>query len=546
MAGPVPPSSPRVISPAAAVSVPDLSLRDESDKYVWRMHQTLEPRRYQIFSAAREKVSIAGQKAADVESSQAQAGVRDKDEDGSFAGNCLRLKSKDRNRRRKASSPDVGPMTTVQEVLMDSPTIPGRPPRHGEATSAAGHRWRQQVFGESVPSCISGPASDENVERDATAAAQSAGKTLSGCPDPNSNSLILLSQRAFEHLPTGHSASDAPSHLSPTELTTLHQQALGQALRFQVLGAKDVECLSRELRALDERCGYLLKTHRSLPRFSHESMLRQEEALGELDASIDDWVSKLEQAENRRTRVRQKLLEHVAAALLVRQEVVGRGEGGGEGEELLRLGSGRRLPLPLPLPQQASNAMDALPRDPTTPPRSPTKKSFLAPVAEVSQAKIQVTIPSPSPAPAPAPSIAAPSPSPSPSPSSSTSTTAVSPAPAPALSTTAPSPASPPSTATPSPVPSLWSPGLLYPSSRSHMSALLADVEDEILRMETLDAEAAAEAQSAAEAALVGKAIIGTAVLVVRLAKEKETEVQLGSEKVKEEVTLQAEEEESV
>ena len=33
--------------------------------------------------------------------------------------------------------------------------------------------------------------------------------------------------------------------------------------------------------------------------------------------SIDDWVSKLEQAENRRTRVRQKLLEHVAAALIL-------------------------------------------------------------------------------------------------------------------------------------------------------------------------------------------------------------------------------------
>jgi hypothetical protein len=43
--------------------------------------------------------------------------------------------------------------------------------------------------------------------------------------------------------------------------------------------------------------------------------LKQEEALAELDLSIDDWVSKLEQAENRRTRVRQKLLEHVAAAI---------------------------------------------------------------------------------------------------------------------------------------------------------------------------------------------------------------------------------------
>jgi hypothetical protein len=46
-------------------------------------------------------------------------------------------------------------------------------------------------------------------------------------------------------------------------------------------------------------------------------MLKQEEALAELDASIDDWVAKLEQAENRRTRVRQKLLEHVAAAAML-------------------------------------------------------------------------------------------------------------------------------------------------------------------------------------------------------------------------------------
>lgn len=46
-------------------------------------------------------------------------------------------------------------------------------------------------------------------------------------------------------------------------------------------------------------------------------MLKQEEALAELDASIDDWVNKLEMAENRRTRVRQKLLEHVAAAAIM-------------------------------------------------------------------------------------------------------------------------------------------------------------------------------------------------------------------------------------
>ena len=44
--------------------------------------------------------------------------------------------------------------------------------------------------------------------------------------------------------------------------------------------------------------------------------------MAELDASIDEWFSKLELAENRRMRIRQKLLEHVAAALLLPVEPV--------------------------------------------------------------------------------------------------------------------------------------------------------------------------------------------------------------------------------
>jgi lysyl-tRNA synthetase class II len=54
-------------------------------------------------------------------------------------------------------------------------------------------------------------------------------------------------------------------------------------------------------------------------KFSREGVLKQEEALAELDQSIDEWASKLEQAENRRTRIRQKLLEHLSAALVLRQ-----------------------------------------------------------------------------------------------------------------------------------------------------------------------------------------------------------------------------------
>lgn len=87
-------------------------------------------------------------------------------------------------------------------------------------------------------------------------------------------------------------------------------------------------------------------------KFSQESLLKQEEALAELDNSIDDWVTKLEQAENRRTRVRQKLLEHVAAAVTL----PGAGGAGALAATLL----GQEL--------KTSNA------GPSTPPRSPLSK----------------------------------------------------------------------------------------------------------------------------------------------------------------------------
>lgn len=54
-------------------------------------------------------------------------------------------------------------------------------------------------------------------------------------------------------------------------------------------------------------------------KFSIDGILRQEEALAELDQSIDEWYTKLEQAENRRARIRQKLLEHLGAALVLSQ-----------------------------------------------------------------------------------------------------------------------------------------------------------------------------------------------------------------------------------
>ncbi|KAF4454315.1 hypothetical protein F53441_3131 [Fusarium austroafricanum] len=371
-------------------------------------------------------------------------------------------------RRRKISVPEVGPMTTVQELSMDSPTIPGRPPFHERSISAPGNSSRNYQLTDTflfASSDDEGPDPQASKKREADADSRGAtpasprhlaplviprrggqspllrrqqslncfplkneplrrGRTSESSPQsctsftPNSSmpdlttpksastgsttpipvsaplmesqvespqlydgrytppvdpirgghrrggsessvmdrgrprkrrdqrgngpiiqrteskSRMSSEQKAFEKLPVGVKHTDALEKLELPELALLQKQAYEQVGRFEVLRAEDVEALSKELRHLDEKTEYLRRTYTALrsgrknlhsricqylrsPRvakFSNESMLKQEEALTELDASIDDWVNKLEQAENRRTRVRQKLLEHVAAA----------------------------------------------------------------------------------------------------------------------------------------------------------------------------------------------------------------------------------------
>lgn len=186
-------------------------------------------------------------------------------------------------------------------------------------------------------------------------------------------------RKAFETLPQGYRPRDAVKKLEQSEMAHLQKQALGQAARFEVLRKEDVDNLSKELRQLDERTEYLRHTYTSLragrrnlqsrvcqylrsPRmakFSYEAMLKQEETLAELDASIDDWVTKLEHAENRRTRVRQKLLEHVAAAAAM-SGTTGLGHTCDNNSNNLPQAMGLRI---------QPNAVN----DVSTPPRSPTK-----------------------------------------------------------------------------------------------------------------------------------------------------------------------------
>ncbi|KAI1821394.1 hypothetical protein F4861DRAFT_533006 [Xylaria intraflava] len=192
---------------------------------------------------------------------------------------------------------------------------------------------------------------------------------------------LSCERRVFETLPQGYKLDSAAEKLNQAEITHLRMQALEQAARFEVLKSDDVDDLSRELRYLDERTEYLRHTYTSLragrrslqsricrylrarcmARFNYDAVLRQEESLAELDASIDDWAVKLEHSENRRMRVRQKLLEHIAAAASM--------------SETNKPSHGNETPKNVIYTGMQPHIAGAL-----TPPRSPTKDTkFLEP-----------------------------------------------------------------------------------------------------------------------------------------------------------------------
>ena len=106
----------------------------------------------------------------------------------------------------------------------------------------------------------------------------------------------------------------AASQCSVIDMEELWQAARIQAESYDVLKPGDVRFLQKELAQLELRCQYLKETQKSLragrktlqyrmltylrsPRsgvFSHESLLKQEEALAELDEAIEDWDQKVE------------------------------------------------------------------------------------------------------------------------------------------------------------------------------------------------------------------------------------------------------------
>lgn len=81
---------------------------EEKEKHIWRMHQPSEaPRKYSIFP--KEKLSIGSDRQSPESSLPLALGEKHNIQ-----------KPKELNKRRKPSVTELGPMTTVHEVSMDS------------------------------------------------------------------------------------------------------------------------------------------------------------------------------------------------------------------------------------------------------------------------------------------------------------------------------------------------------------------------------------------------------------------------------------------
>ncbi|KAK2922533.1 hypothetical protein FoTM2_017386 [Fusarium oxysporum f. sp. vasinfectum] len=394
----------------------DLNQLHPEKPFTWGVRQPDPPRKYQFFpKETRLPVLNSRTQGVDVEKAifTPSLPTSDRIDKLALAPSGLKkwLNQYSLVRQRKISVPELGPMTAVQELAIDSPAIPGRPtPSHARSTSVPNNSFgeyqltdtflyissddkgsQSQSLGKEAPqACPQGiatvspkcldppvnPKSDvplpllqrlqslnyfptrnesprhgringspqsrtasipkssmpdltapKSASTNATSCGTPATPVLAPLMEPNAAYLNLrdgsynpptitteveayrgrgsglgtnndpfvqrpesrrgksLEQKAFEPLPIGLKQADAFEQLKQSELTLLQKKAFDQYLRSS-----------------------------SIAKFSHELLLKQDEVLASLDASIDDWVMKLEQAENRQTRVHQKLLEHIAVA----------------------------------------------------------------------------------------------------------------------------------------------------------------------------------------------------------------------------------------
>ena len=100
------------------------SLHSQSEKpFAWRMQQPDPSKKYQLFPKEKRLPVLNSNKGADSEkATMAPAAASEEKADSQPLLNGLkkRLNQHSLARRRKISVPEVGPMTTVQELSMDS------------------------------------------------------------------------------------------------------------------------------------------------------------------------------------------------------------------------------------------------------------------------------------------------------------------------------------------------------------------------------------------------------------------------------------------
>lgn len=222
------------------------------------MHQP-ESRKYQLFPKGNQTATKVLDPEQAFAHAMSQSSKTEKSDKLAAASNGLRIRIKEHNltRRRKISVPDLGPMTTVQEVAMDSrkciplsnsiaschpqgwtlihgfvATIPGRPPLHERSVSAPGQSWKQQSSQLFDMSFLHSPIEEIILPTSSMAALQSENRS----PTPTKQPL-------------------SPKHLAPlvipTQQGTLPRLAKQISLTRLRSGSTPVEPLIRSARTDD-------------------------------------------------------------------------------------------------------------------------------------------------------------------------------------------------------------------------------------------------------------------------------------------------------
>ncbi|EPS45038.1 hypothetical protein H072_971 [Dactylellina haptotyla CBS 200.50] len=228
---------------------------------------------------------------------------------------------------RMAPNPPVSTLPSPADDL--PPTVPPKDTAPLHVTRPATHRVRG-----ASESTVEKPVRPPAVAHRRHASERDVQRAKAGTPTPTAQKRRSTANRI---MPRGMRPVDVVNTLQPPVIASLQSAARKTCEKFAVLSPTEVDSLTAELASLEERCEYLRRTHQSLRSgkkalhmkmlqhlrsdrsgsFSRETLLKQQEALADLDSSIDDWEAKMDRAETRRAQVHRKLLEHVAAALSV-------------------------------------------------------------------------------------------------------------------------------------------------------------------------------------------------------------------------------------